>query len=86
MAIRVDTEAGVDRHAEPRLEFSSSPETLDVLEAFTLTPDGKRLMVAPEKIRTLEAFDEGGPEFSDAKVKVVIFPAVTAQAAQDSPD
>ena len=78
--IRIDTEAGVDRHAERRLEFSSSLETLDVLEAFTLTPDGKRLVVAPEKIRTLEAFDEGGPEFSDAKVKVVIFPAVTVGA------
>ena len=78
--IRIDTEAGVDRHAERRLEFSSSLETLDVLEAFTLTPDGKRLVVAPEKIRTLEAYDEGGPEFSDAKVKVVIFPAVTVGA------
>ncbi|MEI8266808.1 MAG: DUF3857 and transglutaminase domain-containing protein, partial [Betaproteobacteria bacterium] len=78
--IRIDTEAGVDRHAERRLEFSSSLETLDVLEAFTLTPDGKRLVVAPEKIRTMEAYDEGGPDFSDAKVKVVIFPAVTVGA------
>ncbi|MEI6028327.1 MAG: DUF3857 and transglutaminase domain-containing protein [Betaproteobacteria bacterium] len=78
--IRIDTEAGVTNHAERRLEFSSSLETLDVLEAFTLTADGKRLVVAPDKIRTLEAFDEGGPEFSDAKVKVVIFPAVTVGA------
>jgi hypothetical protein len=78
--VRIDTEAGVGHYAERRLEFSSSLETLDVLEAFTLTPDGKRLVVAPEKIRTLEAFDEGGPEFSDAKVKVVIFPAVTVGA------
>jgi transglutaminase-like putative cysteine protease len=78
--IRIDSEAGVDRHAERRIEFSSSLETLEVLEAFTLTADGKRLVVAPEKIRTLEAFDEGGPEFSDAKVKVVIFPAVTVGA------
>jgi len=71
--IRIDTEAGVTNYAERRLDFSSSLETLDVLEAFTLTPDGKRLVVAPDKIRTMEAFDEGGPEFSDAKVKVVIF-------------
>ena len=67
--VRIDTEAGVGHYAERRLEFSSSLETLDVLEAFTLTPDGKRLVVPPEKIRTLEAYDEGGPEFSDAKVR-----------------
>ena len=78
--VRIDTEAGVGHYAERRLEFSSSLETLDVLEAFTLTPDGKRLVVPPEKIRTLEAYDEGGPDFSDAKVKVVIFPAVTVGA------
>jgi hypothetical protein len=80
VVIRIDTEAGVDHYSERRLEFSSSLETLDVLEAFTLTPDGKRLVVPPEKIRTMEAYDEGGPDFSDVKVKVVIFPAVKVGA------
>lgn len=36
--------------------------------------------MAADKIRTMEAQDGGGPEFSDAKVKVIIFPAVTVGA------
>ena len=78
--IRIDNEAGAANYADRRLEFSGSLEALEVLEAFTQMPDGRRLMVGPDKIRTMEAYDEGGPEFSDAKVKVVIFPAVTVGA------
>ena len=80
MLMRIDTAAGVDRYAERRIAYSDSLETLEVLEAWTLTADGRRLAVEPDKIRTLEATDEGTPEFSDAKVKVVIFPAVAVGA------
>ena len=78
--LRIDTEAAVEENAERRLRYSGSLETLDVLEAWTITPDGRRVAVAPDRIRTMESTDEGQAEFSDQKVRVVIFPAVTAGA------
>ena len=78
--VRIDTEAGVADYSDQRIEFSSSLETLEILEAWTQTPDGRRLPVAADKIRTLEATDEGDSTFSDAKVKVIIYPAVTVGA------
>lgn len=78
--LRIDTEAAVEENAERRIRYSGSLETLDVLEAWTITPDGRRVVVAPDRIRTMESTDEGQAEFSDQKVRVVIFPAVTAGA------
>jgi transglutaminase-like putative cysteine protease len=78
--IRVDTEAGVESVSERRVAYSGSLETVEVLEAWTLTPDGRRLDVEPDKIRTLEAQDSGEPDFSDTRVKAVIYPAVTKGA------
>jgi transglutaminase-like putative cysteine protease len=80
LLIRIETEAGVSEFAERRIQFSASLEKLEILEAWTQTQEGKRWPVAPDKIRTLEATDEGAPEFSDAKVQVVIFPAVDIKA------
>jgi predicted transglutaminase-like cysteine proteinase len=78
--LRIDTEAAVEENAERRIRYSSSLETLDVLEAWTITPDRRRVVVAPDRIRRMESTDEGQAEFSDQKVRVVIFPAVTAGA------
>ena len=78
--LRIDTEAAVEENAERRIRYSGSLETLDVLEAWTITPDGRRVVVAPDRIRTMESTDEGRAEFSGQKVRVVIFPAVTAGA------
>jgi transglutaminase-like putative cysteine protease len=74
--LRIDTEQAVESHGEFRFNYSSRTENFEVLEAWTVTPDGQRLDVAPEKIRTLETSDTGEPSFSDGKVRVVIFPAV----------
>jgi hypothetical protein len=74
--LRIDTEQAVESHGEFRFHYSSRTGNFEVLEAWTITPDGQRLDVAPEKIRTLETSDTGEPSFSDGKVRVVIFPAV----------
>jgi hypothetical protein len=62
------------------IHYSSSLESLEVLEAWTITPDGRKLVVAPDRMLTKESTDEGRPEFDDQKVRVVIFPAVTQGA------
>jgi hypothetical protein len=80
LLLRIDNEAAVEGNAERRIRYSGSLETLDVLEAWTITPDGRRVVVAPDRIRTMESTDKGQAEFSDQKVRVVIFPAVTAGA------
>jgi transglutaminase-like putative cysteine protease len=78
--LRIDAESSVEAYAERRLYFSSSLQKLEVLEAWTITPDGRRLVVAPDRIRTMASVDEGRPEFDDQVVRVVIFPAVTVGA------
>ena len=75
--LRIDTESAVEENAERRIHYSSSLETLEVLEAWTITPDGRKLVVAPDRMLTKESTDEGRPDFDDQKVRVVIFPAVT---------
>lgn len=78
--VRIDTETAAEDWGEQRLDYSESLETAEVLEAWTQTPDGKRIPVTPDRIRTLQAHDEGGVSFNDDKVQVLIYPAVTVGA------
>jgi hypothetical protein len=78
--LRIDAESAVEGYAERRLYFSSTLQKLEVLQAWTITPDGRRLVVAPDRIRTRASVDEGRPKFDDQVVRVVIFPAVTVGA------
>ncbi len=80
LLLRIDNEAAVEENAERRIHYSSSLETLEVIEAWTVTPDGRKLVVAPDRMRTMESTDEGRPDFDDQKVRVVIFPSVTQGA------
>lgn len=74
---RIETAQGVNSFADERLSYVSSLETLEIVEAYTLQPDGRKIPVAPESIRTLESADtSNAPTFSDAKVKVIVFPKV----------
>jgi len=75
--VRIETELGVNEHGEQILSFNSSLETLEVLQAETITPKGERIAVEPNAIRTVEHELSGGaPMFSDMKNKVVIYPKV----------
>lgn len=51
MLRRIEREAGVDSHAEQRVEFNVSLQTLEVLEAWTETPQGQRLAVADKRAK-----------------------------------
>lgn len=74
---RIETIQGVNSFAEERLSYVSSLEELEIVEAYTLQSDGIKIPVAPESIRTLESADTSeAPTFSDAKVKVIVFPKV----------
>lgn len=75
--MRIETAQGIDSGGERKIYYNSTLEDIEVLEAYTLQPDGTRISVSPDKIRTQDAFDNSGAAiFSDAKHKVIIYPMV----------
>ncbi|MFM8664900.1 MAG: DUF3857 domain-containing transglutaminase family protein, partial [Betaproteobacteria bacterium] len=77
---RVDTASAVDRHGEARIPYSEGLASVEVVEAWTQAPDGSRIDVKPDQIRTMSDNDGGDRDFGDGKVKVIIFPAVAPGA------
>lgn len=75
--ILIETENGVSRDAAPDIEYNSTFETVKILSAYTLQPDGKKIQVPKESIKTTDdPLSEGAPMFSDSKHRVIIFPNV----------
>jgi hypothetical protein len=68
----------VDSASTADLPFNSSTASLEVIEAYTITPQGKRLPVLASAIRTVEDDNsQGAAFFSDQKHKIIVFPNVT---------
>ncbi len=72
--MRIETEQGVRSSSELRLYFNAALEDLEVLEAYTLQPDGSRITVQTDRIRTQETVEDA--MYSDDKVRVIIYPQV----------
>lgn len=72
--ILLNTKAAVDRFSQIRLSYSEKMETLEVLSAYTLAPDGQRYDVAPDRIYTQESYSSASaPLYADRKVRVIVF-------------
>jgi len=68
----------IDAESTADLPFNSSSQNLEVLEAYTITPSGKKLPVQLSAIRTVEDDNTQGTSFfSDQKHKIIVFPNVT---------
>ncbi|HEY3597505.1 MAG TPA: DUF3857 and transglutaminase domain-containing protein [Paraburkholderia sp.] len=77
MTLRVNTEAGVARVAQYYIWFNRNMASVDVIEAYTTSPDGVRRDVQPGQIRDVQesrSFD--APMFQDILEKAIVFPAV----------
>ena len=75
--ILVRNEEGAHRNAQFAFPYSESRETLDVIEAYTETPDGKKIPVPADRIMTKESpATLNALMFADIKVKIIIFPDV----------
>jgi transglutaminase-like putative cysteine protease len=73
----VKTAKGIKEAAQKQISYIDSLQSLDVLEAYTETPDGKRIPVAKDKILTQESpVSANAPMFSDYKIKAIVFPQV----------
>ena len=69
-------------------------EDVEVLEAYTIQPDGTRIAVPLDKIRTQDETADAGSIYSDSKSKVTIYPKLEvgsqvyyrAKAVQHTPE
>lgn len=91
---RVDTPQGVRLLGERKITYNSSLEDVEVLEAYTIQPDGTRIVVPLDKIRTQDEVEDDGAIYSDSKSKVIIYPKLEvgsqvyyrAKAVQHTPE
>jgi Domain of Unknown Function with PDB structure (DUF3857)/Transglutaminase-like superfamily len=75
--IRIETAQAIDTQGVRRVAYASSRETIESIEAWIIQPDGTKIIVPPESIRTQDEGTEGGSsKFSDTKYKVIVFPRV----------
>ena len=65
----------IDQFSKLDLHFLPGHTTAEILEAYTLTPDSKRLNVSPEHIQVHDA-NNNDTGFSDDKEITVVFPEV----------
>ncbi len=72
---KVETDKGIAALGELSISYNNAQERVRVIEAYTLQPDGTKLVVTPDRIRTQD--DHDGAEsgiFSEYKQKIIIFP------------
>ncbi|HBK44941.1 MAG TPA: transglutaminase [Xanthomonadaceae bacterium] len=73
--ILLKTKSAVEHFSQVRLSYSEKMETLDVLEAYTITAEGLRQDVPSDKIYIQESYSSASAAmYADRKVKVVVFP------------
>jgi len=75
-SIRIETANAVRRFGERKITYSGSHETVEVLEAYTLQPDGTKVPLEPDQIRTQDAGNGSEGIYSDEKEKLLIYPKV----------
>jgi hypothetical protein len=71
---RVDTPQGIRLLGERKITYNSTLEGVEVLEAYTLQPDGTRIAIPLDQIRTQDETADDGGIYSDSKSKVIIYP------------
>lgn len=79
--ILIRTEGGAHESGSLSFPFNASQGNLEVVEAYTETPEGELIAVPPDNIVTRErAVAAGAPMFADAKVKTIVFPQVVVHS------
>jgi transglutaminase-like putative cysteine protease len=79
MIAKLNTEAGAKGMAQMPIPFSESLQELEILEAYTLRPDGTRIDVKKESIFTQAApVAISAPMFNDIKYRIIVYPEPVA--------
>lgn len=77
LAIRINSVPAIAKFANQAFDYNATLETLDIVDAYTEKPDGRRVPVPPDRIREQQA--QGSRDttlFADERIKVAIFPQV----------
>jgi hypothetical protein len=81
LTIHVKSQQAVESRSQADIPYSSDHQIVEVLEAYTILPDGQKIKVADNAIRTVEDdLASGATMFSDLKHKIIIFPNVKVGA------
>lgn len=73
----INEERAIRFSAQQAVSYNRSLDSLEIVEAFTLKPDGRKVRVTAPQIREQqEQASANAPMFQDSRVKVVIFPEV----------
>lgn len=77
-ALKVLREDAIERAKYDSIDYSASLQTLEVIEAYTLKPDGRRIAVPKSnyQVQTNDGRGDGGPAFSDIATTQLVFPDV----------
>jgi len=68
---------GIKSSAQQYFQFNASLQNIDVLEAYTQKPDGRRVQVKADQVRLQqEPRSFNAPMFQDIQFKAIIFPEV----------
>ncbi len=74
---KIETEKGVDAFSQSDFPYIKNMQSLEILDAYTINPSGKKIKVTKEGVREKEdSLSDGADSFSDIKHKIVIFPNV----------
>ena len=73
--ILLKTKSAVENFSQVRLSYSEKMETLEVLEAYTITAEGLRQPVPADRIYVQESYSSASAAmYADRKVRVIVFP------------
>lgn len=76
-AERIENEDGVSNQGERKISYVPELETVKVLSAYTILPNGLRIKVPPQNIRTAKGdMDTEAASYSDTQYRVIIYPNV----------
>jgi hypothetical protein len=76
-SIKIESQKGVDNFAKRSISYNSKYEQVEIIEAYTLQPDGKKIKVSKDAIRTAgDSLSSGTTMFSETKHKVIVYPDV----------
>ena len=71
----------IDSFGQEEYRYSSDSESVEVLEAYTILPNGERIEVEVDQIRTtVDQADGAAASYSDDHYKVIIFPNLVVGA------
>ena len=81
--IRINIDQAVQSSAQTYLSYSETMQNLEVLEAYTETADGEKIVVPDDKIITQQSpISTTAPAFGDIKITVIVFPQIAVGAAK----